>query len=286
MSRRKKSGVDESFFLSKKTENFYRNRLMLLAVNAFKWEGLPEGMPELFIERSLYNTGLLAFAMDPIVGLICCKAVPSGDFNMYDEALYYELHASNGYSQQFKKDDIVLLRNNKLEIPTSSLVDYYIEQLFEFDRTIQTNVKLQKISNIICCDESQRLTLENLLMQYEGNVPFIFGNKNLDLSALQKTDLNVPYVARDLYELRKDIWRDCLDTIGINNANTDKKERMITGEVNSNNQLIELSGDIFLESRELCCSQVFEKWGHNMSVERRVEIDGDLYGGAGDDNRE
>lgn len=281
---KKKRGVEESFILNQKSVNFYTEKLTLLAMNCFEWENLPEGIPERFIEKVLYNEGKVAFAIDKKYGDVCCKCNINGSLNMYDEAKSYNLLATNGYNNTFKADEVVIVRNNKDELPTSFFVDYYVKKLFEIDRTIDTNVIQQKTSRIVLCEESQKLSLENLLMQYEGNVPFIFGYKTFDKEMMNSLDLTAPYVADKLQELKVNIWRECLDTLGINNANTEKKERLITDEVNANNQLINLSSDIYLESRQIACDAMNEKFGWNVSVKRRGEEekeDGEIYGGSG-----
>jgi len=279
----KNSGMNEAYSLNGQAQNYYQTRLRLLATSCFEWDGLPKGVPERFIENYLYTNGKLAFAKDPIVGLICCKCTLGADFTMYDEPKSYYLTAINGYNEEFKREDVVLIRNNKDEIPTNLFTDYYIKQLYEIDRTIATNVIQQKTSKIILCDEAQKLTMENLLMQYEGNIPFIHGYKQLDINAetIKNLDLSSPYVADRLQDLKREIWRECMDMLGINNANTTKRERLISDEVNSNNQLLELSSDVFLESRKLACEEINKEWGLNVSVKRRVE-NGEIYDGVRD----
>ena len=43
--------------------------------------------------------------------------------------------------------------------------------------------------------------------------------------------------------------RELLTMLGINNVGVDKKERLVSNEANSNSQLIEASGNIYLDAR-------------------------------------
>ena len=56
---------------------------------------------------------------------------------------------------------------------------------------------------------------------------------------------------------------------GINNANTDKRERLITDEVNANNQLVQLCGDTGLLCRKQACEKFNKLYGTNIDVELR-----------------
>ena len=278
---KKNRGVQEAYKLNSQTQNFYRQKITLLALNCFKWEGLPNNIPERFIETQLFYEGKLAFYEDPIVGLVCTKCNSSGMINAYDEPLSYNLYASDGYNKLVKTSELAILRNNKLEIPTSQFANYYIKKFFELDRTIDVNVLQQKTSKIIPCEESQRLTIENMFMQYEGNVPIIYAHKAFNTDSIKPIDLSSDYVADKLQILKDELWRECLDTLGIKSANTEKKERLIVSEVESNDQLVELAGDIFLEARQSLCHEVNDRFGTEMWVERRAENNGSLYRGTG-----
>ena len=91
----------------------------------------------------------------------------------------------------------------------------------------------------ILCKESQRLTLENMYSAYEGNRPVIFGDQDsLDINSIKSVNTNAPFIADKIMEYKKEIWNELLSFLGINNLATEKKERLITDEASSNNELI------------------------------------------------
>ena len=70
--------------------------------------------------------------------------------------------------------------------------------------------------------------------------------------------------------------------LGINNANTDKRERLITSEADSNNQFIDSCGAMFLEARQRACEEINKKFGLNIKCELRTtrEQSADPEGGV------
>ena len=62
---------------------------------------------------------------------------------------------------------------------------------------------------------------------------------------------------------------ECMSFLGLNNANTDKKERMITDEVNANNELIEMFLWVMLNTRQEACREIKEKFGIDVQVKVR-----------------
>ena len=57
--------------------------------------------------------------------------------------------------------------------------------------------------------------------------------------------------------------------IGVPNANTDKKERLITDEVESNNVETRLLGDLWLEELRKGCEEAREMFGIELNVDWR-----------------
>lgn len=259
---------------------YYSSRIKLLSTNMFKWGGLDEwNIPEEYIEEKLYTLGKLAFYYDDKYGLVCLPFNEQGTKTMYGENTKVELYGGN-YRKVVNRKDVVILRNNKMCLPTTQLVRPLIRKLCDVSRTTDTNIFLQRLSKIIMVDEKQRLTVENLLAQYEGNVPLILTDKyfkNVIETSKDKTlDLSVEFKALQLLDVENRIWRKLLETIGINSANTEKRERLLTDEVNSNNELNETATDIFLSPREHATILATKKWsdkGVNLNVERRNKIE-------------
>ena len=254
--------------LNVETFNNYYNRIKLLATVLYEWEGLPNGIAKRFIENNLFHYGKLAFFKDPKYGFMITKCNPNDQLNVYDEPIAYHCYGIN-YSRTVAADDVVIIRNNILELPTSQLVKLFCERLSDIQRTIDVNIYQQKMPKIIKTTESQRLNLKNLLMKVEGNEPYIVGNKSLDLDDIETYDTSSPYVADKLYTYKKELWSEMLDMLGINNANTGKRERLITDEVNSNNQLIQLQNETMLMTRKFACDEIYEKFGIDINVELR-----------------
>ena len=254
---------------------FYENRIKLLATNQFEWEGLDElNIPEWYVENNLYEKGKLAFVKDSTKGILCLPYNNTGTKTIYGETTKVTVYGTN-YTKTFNRNEVVLLRNNKLELPTYDLVNIFIRKLQEVSRIIDTNIYLQKISKILLMDSNAQLTIENLMAQYEGNVPFILTDKNikrvLEGTGIDVIDTSVEFKALDLMDAKNRYWRELMETVGINSANTEKKERLVTDEVNSNNELNRFSNDVFLSTREQACKELYDMWGINLNVKRRVE---------------
>jgi hypothetical protein len=62
------------------------------------------------------------------------------------------------------------------------------------------------------------------------------------------------------------MWNDALTFLGIDNANTDKKERLITAEAESNDEHTDLSAEVMLKTRRIAAEQINKMYGLNVSV--------------------
>lgn len=250
------------------TASDYYDRLKLIAMSLFEWEGLPESCNPRFLELTLYQFGRALFIEDPELGFLNMKCTPSGTLNNYDEAIAYTAF-STVYSKEFKRDHCVLIRNNYLERTTDQSVILFASRLTEAERTIDVNIKAQKTPVLIRCDDKDRLTLKNLYEKFSGNEPFILGGKALNLEGLKVLKTDAPFVADKIQQYKHEIWNEALTFFGINNANSDKRERLISDEVNANNEVISINAQAMLLTRLEACEQINEKYGLNVSVRMR-----------------
>lgn len=253
----------------------YLDRLKLIATSLFTWEGLDEiaGVgASRFLELILYENGRAMFTKDSELGYIVLKVLPDDKFNIYMLPTKVQ-----GFSFEFNKDynfdDIVYIMNNNLCKPTFETLRLIAYRLYEVETTIETNLIAQKTPVLIEGDTKTILTLKNVYMQYSGNIPFIFGSKKFDINnKLNVLRTDAPYLLDKLALHKHEVWDEMLTFLGINNANTDKKERLITDEVNSNNELINYYLNCFYKPRKMACDELNKKYGLNVKVTLNQDI--------------
>ena len=271
----KVTDTELSMFLNNATVIDYEDRLHMLATSLFTWKGLDEvagfGASH-FIEESLYRYGKACIVNDTEIGIKALNVTAAGKLNIY--YLPVKVNAfSTGYNKIYDFDDVVYIMNNELQKPTQDTLRLFAQRLYETERTTDVNLQAQKTPVLIEGDKNVLLTLKNVYMQYSGNIPVIYGNKNFDVSSkLNVLRTDAPYVV-DKLDVHKDkLWNDCMTFLGINNANTSKKERLVTSEVESNDQLINYYLNCFYKKRKEACDILNKKFGTNVEIVLNKEV--------------
>ena len=284
----------DSFILNSQTYEDYFERLKKVATSIFEWKNLPNSMDERFLEQTLFFYGKASFLRDKNLGYINTKCCGSGYVNIYGlptklncfsysfnsiRKLYTGLNPSLSEKQQenMQYNECILIGNNWDFLPTATTIELFAYRLAEAEMVAFNNIKAQKTPVMILCDEKQRLTMTNLYNQYNGNQPFIFGNKDLlDGTSIQAIRTEAPFIADKIMDYKKEIWNEALTYLGINNIMVEKKERMITDEANQNNELINLNLESYLAPRQKACKEFNEKFGFtgtNKEISVRVRSD-------------
>lgn len=282
--------------LNQRTFLDYFYRLLELTVNMFEWKNLPDEIDERFLELTLNELGYAVFFYDEILekylALTCMFGTP---LSVYRIPIRRRAYAVNGYQRELTDEDSVLMFNTYLHQPSIATIELYARRLYEIERAIDVNVKAQKTPRIMLCDESQRMTMVNLYKQYDGNEPLIVGAKNLDLQAFNTIDPSIEFKADRLEVLKKQIWNEALTFLGIQNNTSDKKERLVSEEVEVNFGAVEAQRYTKLNARRQACKQINEMFGLNIEVDFRMnttvdpddlmimeggEDDGEIYDGT------
>lgn len=240
----------------------------LIAVNAFEWSNLPDGLTERIIENTLFNNGKAAFFRAPRMGYMCLEVQENGRQNVYGEPLEYTAFGV-GYTQDLRAEDCVIIGNNKLEIATKPFILFYVNKLTEAERTMDVNIKACKTPVVFACDDKDVMTFKRIFQMVDGNTPAIFADRGLNLDSITAFKTDAKFLGKELHDYANAVENKLLTFLGLNNTPVDKKERLITDEANANNQLIDSFAQLQLESRERACKAINEKFGLNISVKRR-----------------
>ena len=241
------------------------NKYLNIYLSLFKWNNLPNNINPIFIEQTLLTQGKGMFINDNELGFMFVPCIANSKVNYQNEPIEYTANTF-GYNKTFSKDDIVLIRNNPLENSSDIMLINYCIKLSECSNTARINLQAQKTPILIVCDDKDLLTMKNLYQKYNGNEPVIYGDKNLNFENLKVLKTDAPYVIDKISDYKVILRNELLTNLGIDNSNIDKKERLITDEVNSNNKEIEINRNVMLKEREKACELINKKFNLNISV--------------------
>ena len=252
----------------------YFNQFMLLALNMFQWDNLPEGIETRHIEKPLIENGYAFFYNDPDYGHVCLPCTING-FNIYNEPTRVQIN-NQIIHRSMDIDKGVLILNNDLRTGLYPIIVNYASRLTEIETSINTNIFQQKFPFIVECSKDNEYSVRQMLKNIHENEPYILVKKKLDLMDIKIDDLSVPYVADKLLEDRKKIENELLTLFGLNNV-IDKKERLIVDEANANNDYINRNVDLLYKNRKQACDEINKKFGLNINVKRVNNIEEKIY---------
>lgn len=252
------------------TDYFFR--LMLISRSLFEWSNLPNGIDEKWIERFLFSDGSCIFYKDPKLGFMVAKMGLRGNLNCYSEPTgVYPIAPNYVYEGEDLTNNVnaIIIRNNDEMIPTFPTIEIYAYKLANIDRTIDVNIQNQKTPLIVRCSDKQKLSLKQAIKQRDENEFVIYGDRNLDLAGINVLKTDSPVVFDKLQLQKNYVWNECMTFLGVNNANMDKRERLVTDEVSANNEQVKASEDVMLKAREHACKLINDMFGLNITVKRR-----------------
>lgn len=282
---------------------FYSERLFREVSNLFIWNGLPDEIPVDYLERTLVRHGRVMFFYDEeVYGYMALRANVEG-YNIYDQPVNAFAVAPNTiqlphnytrtivhkYDKNIGNDKACVLINNMyMGESLQSIVKHYAYRLALIQQAFDTNALWQNRPVLIPIDDDGlRLSLERLFSKIYSGEPWIIHDKSLlgKNEGLQAQPIEVEFLLDKLFDAKKEVYNEFLQTIGINASPVDKKERLLVDEVNSNDQIIETCVEIMYKQRKIACEEINRVFGLNVSVEY-IEAKEVEESGTGDDRIE
>lgn len=226
--------------------DYYRGYLWRLFLGSIKIAIPDHWSPDYFRYALFYNGCVAVTRME---GVVIPATYTTAAYNKW----HYPTEISNAGEVDFgsrtvgRDAEIIYMESAAFGAPfptgAESLIDIYAEKLSSCDGAIDINLLvsrtpwLAEVENTAEADDMKLLFTK--IMSGEPAV-FFRRRKNDELiskkeSPFTRLPVKENYVAADIQREKRQIIEEFLTAIGVNNANTDKRERLIVNEVDSNN---------------------------------------------------
>ena len=263
--------------------NFYFKKYKRLIMSMFEWDNLPDGISSRFIEDKLFYNGLLIFYKSKQLGFyVVAQATPIG-LNDYEEPTGYRAFGVNKINEYVKPSECVPIWNDMFIEGNVSNVNFFAKSLSNVKKTFDVNLEQLKNPYIISCPEGQKETVKQVMSQKTDGVPYIYVNDDFnELNKVNVFNLQIQNHTKELQDVATTIENEGMTFFGINNVNVSKRERLITGEAEQNDEQITLNKKSMYRARKLAIEKINEKFKLNITL--TVAQDAENIGGVDDGN--
>lgn len=257
--------------------NYFRKYLLQKAFSVFKWT-LPDEWDEDYFLYTLYCQGFIAILNTARYGTICQECSPGG-YNLYYRPSYVIVTnplIKETLTLNIDRDCVLL----KLQPDYSSIMDivgYYADQLALCSEAMGVNLVNTKSGVVFGAEgkaraESYKKMFDNLS---EGDPAVVIDKKLLNDDGSPAwfpftQNIKELYVTSDILSDMRKIEAMFDTEIGIPNANTDKRERLIADEVNANNVETATRCELWLETIRKGLDKANTMFNLSLAVDWRV----------------
>lgn len=257
--------------------NYYRRYLFQKAISVFEWT-MPKWWAENYVLYTTYYNGFMAIVNTDRFGVIP-QNCGLGGWNVMYQPSYAIIQNPllRGILEPRIDEQCVLLRLQPDYGGIYDIVSYYADMMALCSEAIGMNLVNSKLSYVFASDgKTESESFKKLYDNIQKGNPAQFINKNLlDNDGNLKMHMFNQNVGQNyivgnvLSDMRKIEAMFCTD-IGIPNANTDKKERLISDEVNANHFETRSKCELWLEELQKSCEKARNMFGIDLDVKWRT----------------
>ena len=264
---------------------------LTIATERYEWKGLPKEISQWNLEKilNLYGQAVLFKVGEKY---LVTQAVNSSLLNVYGQPTEVQPVALNGRSfprvQVYEdivedkgklvvaKKNAVLIKNNMFSLPTYALIKPMVDRLCFIWESAGINAGLSRVIALVHCNKDISGIVKSEIGKIMGgtrNGLAIISEKSNVLEKIEKLDLKVDYTPEEYWTDFDNTFNLICETIGITtDMNKAKKERVLTAQVESNDELTSIVAKGYLEFRKLACEEAKELFSLGMSCEEYKQI--------------
>lgn len=254
--------------------------LLQRAMSVYEWK-LPDSIDERYFLYTLYAQGYLVVFNEPRYGVIAQRC-GFKDYNMYYQPQRVTISNTKFFKHTITRtldEDAVLFTLEQDYSSCVDLISFYAGMLSECWQALAMNLKNSHFSYLFGVENRQqaesmkavfdRVARGDVAVFYDKGLHDKLDNKlNYELF---NNNLKQNLIVLDIIESIRSILHMFDTEFGICNSNTEKRERVTSFDVNSNNFETLSRPDLWLKRLQKNCDQVNNMFGVDMSVDWRYE---------------
>lgn len=258
---------------------YYTRYLFQKVISVFEFEGLPEEWADNYFKYVLFGYGVIAVIYTDKYGVICQDCGLSGFDVFYQPTRCIIANPHLPGLKEFKiheNCEIIKLQPDYGSV--MDLVTTYADLMALALETTGANLLNSKLSYVFFAENKTAAeSFKKLYDRVASGEPMAVIDKNLLMEdgtpAWQIFTQNVGqnYITDRLLNDMKTLEDQFNTVIGVPNANTQKRERMITDEVNANNVDTQCRVNLWLETMNKDIMQVNKMFGTDIKVKYRYD---------------
>ena len=267
---------------------YFRRYLFQKAVSVFDIE-CPDTWSKDYFWYVLYGAGYVGVLDVPGMGVIPQYCTIKGYNVYYQPKGFIVANAAILNGQTLEKSigiDGVLMKLTPDYTGICDLIGYYADLMAVSAESMGVNILNSKLAYIFGVkNQAAADSFKKMVDKINAGDPSVFVDKNLLDAEGNPTwveyaqDLRNNFIAPDLLQTMNQIERMFESEIGIpNNGGIEKKERLISDEVNANNVSTYSKAALWLENLQTSCDEVNRMFGLNVSIDWRKIKGRETYG--------
>lgn len=233
----------------KSTTFFYYQRMLLRkAMSVFELTGCPENWDIDYVLEKIFVNGYICIS-DTAAGILPLECGISG-INVYNHPTTCII--ANPVLGNFEKtidEDCALVKLQYNYTGIMDIITHYATKLAECDASIAVNLMNSKVAFIGLVGSKQQAQSMKLMYDKiaQGEPAVFVRGDQINADNILYNHVKENYIASEVQRLKRQIMSEFLTEIGVNNANTDKRERLTDNEVEVNDHEIQLNSSYWLE---------------------------------------
>lgn len=247
---------------------YYMDMLFRKAMSIYKFENVPENWDYDYFVSVLLANGFICVT-DTALGVIPLRCGVTG-INVYNHPTTVIIaNPVLGNLERTIDEDCALIKMNyNFGSPIMPIVNRYATLLSECDASISVNLTNSKVTFIGLCSSKQ--VAESMKLMYDkiakGEPAVFVKGDQINGDNILYNHVKENFIASDIQILKRKLMSEFLTEIGVNNANTDKRERLTDDEVQANNGEVQLNAGYWLDNIKEGLDKVNKLYDLNIEV--------------------